>query len=156
MLIGGLPYCTRANLANYLPAATLALATDQQKDQACLDASEEADSYMRGRYALPMSAVGNDVVMYCSWMACYHLMNLIGWPPQANSDSNIRERYYKAVGWPDKPGTGWFPGIQRQTVHPDVTPAVAQPGDAIHDVPQVHTSQQRGWQTFRGGKPTVQ
>ena len=149
-------YCSPANLAQYLPASVLSRSTNAQQLQACADASEEADSYLRGRYALPLDAWGNDVTRYTSWIACYLLMTLIGFTPQAGSDKFIVERYYQAVGWPDRPGTGWFPGIQRQAIHPDVTPAQPQPGDAVHDVPQVLTTQQRGWQTFSGGKPTIQ
>lgn len=155
MLVGGLPYCQPSNLASYLPASTLALASPAQQTQACNDASEEADSYLRGRYQLPMLAVGNDVVMRVSHMACYHLMNLIGWPPQAGADRNILERYYAAVGWPDRAGTGWFPGIQRQAIHPDVTPTLASPGNPVYDLPQVRTSPQRGWLDTRNGRPVV-
>lgn len=143
---GGAPYVTAAQLAQYIPAATLNLATMAQQNQACLDATEEADSYLRGRYALPLTAWGNDVVRYTAYIACYLLMSgPIGWAPEAGSDSNITTNYYRAVGWPDRPGTGWFVGVQRQSIQPDVTPSVAQPGDAVHDVPQVFTSQQRGW-----------
>jgi phage gp36-like protein len=149
-------YCTPTNLTQYLPASVLNLATNAQQLQACADASEEADSYLRGRYALPMSAVGSDVVRYVSWMACYLLCTMIGFAPQAGSDKLIVERYYQAVGWPDRPGTGWFPGVQRQAIHPDVTPAQPQPGDAVHDVPQVRTTVQRGWQTTSGGTPSSQ
>jgi phage gp36-like protein len=143
---GGAPYVTASQLAQYIPAATLNLATLAQQNQACLDATEEADSYLRGRYALPLTAWGNDVVRYTAYIACYLLMSgPIGWAPEAGSDSNITTNYYRAVGWPDRPGTGWFVGVQRQSIQPDVTPSVAQPGDAVHDVPQVFTSQQRGW-----------
>ena len=151
--VGGAPYVTPAELLNYLPAATLALATPTQQLQACNDATEEADSYMRGRYALPLLAWGTDITRYTAYIAVYLLMSgPIGWAPQAGTDDNIRTNYYRSVGWPDRPGSGWFPGIQRQNVQPDVTPSTPQPGDAVHDVPQVFTSQQRGWNQ-RFGKP---
>jgi phage gp36-like protein len=149
----GAPYVLYTQLSSYLPAATLNLATIVQQQQACLDATEEADSYMRGRYALPLLAWGNDITRYTAYIAVYLLMSgPIGWAPQAGTDDNIRTNYYRAVGWPDRPGSGFFPGIQRQNIQPDVTPSTAQPGDAIHDVPQVFTSQQRGWNQ-RFGRP---
>lgn len=149
-------YCTPANLAQYLPASVLNLATNAQQLQACTDASEEADSYLRGRYSLPMLAVGSDVTRYTSWIACYLLCQLIGFAPQTGSDKLIVERYYQAVGWPDRAGTGWFPGVQRQAIHPDVTPTINPQDDPITGLPQVQTSQQRGWQqTGRNGKPVV-
>ena len=153
--VGGAPYVTPAELSNYLPAATLSLASAAQQLQACNDATEEADSYLRGRYALPLLSWGTDVTRYTGYIAVYLLMSgPIGWAPQAGTDDNIRTNYYRAVGWPDRPGSGWFVGVQRQSVQPDVTPSTPQPGDAVHDVPQVFTSQQRGWNQ-RYGKPRV-
>jgi len=102
----GEPYCTREDLAKYLPAATLAQASTDVQDQACIDASEEADSYMRGRYTLPLLEWGSDVRKYTAWMACYLVMTQIGFNPTANSDSLIVQRYYQSVGWPDRQGTG--------------------------------------------------
>jgi len=98
---------------------------------------------------------GSDVRRYTAWIACYLVAQLIGFAPQAGSDRLIVERYYQAVGWPDRPGTGWFPGVQRQAIHPDVTPSVPQPGDAIHDLPQVHSAPQVGWNLCVGGKRVV-
>lgn len=149
-------YVTPTQLAQYLPAAVLSLATLSQQQQACDDASQEADSYLRGRYALPLQEWGADVTRYTAYIASYLLCTLIGFAPQTESDRLIVERYYMAVGWPDRAGTGWFPGVQRQAIHPDVVPAVAQPGDPVHDLPQVSTSGQRGWQTTAGnGRPSV-
>ena len=146
---------TVAQLGQYLPASTLNLATSGQQLQACLDATEEIDSYFRGRYALPLLAWGNDVVRMTAYVAVYLLMTgPVGLAPQAGADANITQNYYRAVGWPDRPGTGWAPGVQRQSIHPDVTPTVAQPGDPVHDVPQVHTAPQRGW-TNRFGPQRV-
>lgn len=152
---GGAPYVTVAQLGQYLPAATLSLATLAQQAQACLDATEEADSYLRGRYSLPMESWGNDLVRYTAYIAVYLLLTgPIGMAPQAGSDANVTQNYYRAVGWPDRVGTGWFPGIQRQAIHPDVTPAIAPGQDPGHDVPQVFTSPQRGW-TRRSGRQGV-
>jgi hypothetical protein len=152
---GGTPYVESTQLPQYIPLATLNLATVAQQQQACLDATEEIDSYLRGRYALPMLAWGADLTRYTAYIAIYLLaMGPIGMAPQAGADSNITTNYYRAVGWPDRPGTGWGPGIQRQAIHPDVTPSTAQPGDPRHDIPQVFTSQQRGWNQ-RFGKPVT-
>lgn len=153
---GNTPYVTAAQLAQYLPAATLALATGAQQAQACLDATEEADSYIRGRFQLPLLAWGNDLTRYTAYIAIYLLLTgPIGIAPQAGADANITTNYYRAVGWPDRPGTGWFPGIQRQAIQPDVTPTVPAGADPVHDMPQVTTDPQRGWQQFRNGKPVV-
>ena len=153
---GGVPYVAAAQLSQYLPAATLNLATSAQQAQACLDATEEADSYIRGRYALPLLAWGNDLARYTAYIAVYLLMSgPIGWAPQAGTDDNITTNYYRAVGWPDRPGTGWFPGIQRQSIQPDLTPSTPVGADAVHDLPQVSSNAPRGWQQFRNGKPVI-
>ncbi len=152
---GGTPYATASDLAGYLPASTLALASGANQDLACLNATETADSDLRGRYSLPLLAWGNDLRMHTAWVACYLLMQQIGFAPQAGADRLIVDRYYMAVGWPDKAGTGWFPGIQRQAIHPDVTPTLATLHDPTHDLPQVQTSPQRGWQQSRNGRPVI-
>lgn len=149
-------YCTVQDVAQYMPAPVLALTSTLQQQQACEDASSEADSYLRGRYQLPLLAWGPDVTRYTAWIACYLLQTLIGFAPQAGADQLIRERYYQSVGWPDRAGTGWFPGIQRQAIHPDVTPTLGSPGNATYDLPQVQTAQIRGWQQVNSaGKPVV-
>jgi hypothetical protein len=152
---GNTPYCVRGDLAQYLPPAVLSLVVDTVLDQACLDATEELDSYFRGRYSLPLLSWGNDVRRYTAWIACYLVAQRIGFAPQAGSDRLLVERYYMAVGWPDRAGTGWGPGVQRQSIHPDVVPSVPIGQDAIHDLPQVQSQQMRGWQQTRGGKPVV-
>jgi hypothetical protein len=153
---GNTPYVLYTQLAQYLPPATLSLATIAQQQQACLDATEEADSYIRGRFQLPLLAWGNDLTRYTAYIAVYLLMSgPIGWAPQAGTDSNITTNYYRAVGWPDRPGTGWFPGIQRQAIQPDVTPSIPVGQDPGHDAPQVSSDQPRGWMQYRNGKPVV-
>ena len=153
----GSPYVTVSQLSQYLPAATLNLATAAQQLQACLDASEEADSYVRGRFQLPLLEWGNDFTRHTAYIAIYLLMSgPIGWAPQAGSDDNITRNYYRSVGWPDRPGSGWFPGIQRQAIQPDVTPSIPVGSDPGHDAPQVASQPVRGWQQFnRRGRPVV-
>lgn len=114
----------------------------------CQQASELADSYLRGRYALPLVSWGGDVTYRTAQIAVYLILSARGYNPSAGADSRVRQNYEDAIAW--------FEGVQRQAVHPDVTPAVAQPGDPIHDLPQVHTSPQRGWAQCSGnGTPSV-
>jgi hypothetical protein len=148
-------------LGQYLPQSVLNLATVGQQQQACLDATEIADSYIRGRYQLPLLAWGNDVTRYTAAIAIYLLLDgPIGWAAMAGSDRNIRANYARAVGGPDpdNPGyvhPGWFPGIQRQNIQPDVTPSSTPGADPLHDAPQVASDPPRGWQQFRCGRPVV-
>lgn len=158
---GGAPYVVYTALGQYGPAAVLDLATVAQQQQACMDATEMADAYLRGRYQLPLLAWGNDVTRYTAAVVWYLLLDgPIGWGAMAGSDRNIRAGYARAMGGPDpdNPGyihPGFFPGIQRQNIQPDVTPSVPTGQDALHDAPQVSSDPQRGWQQFSGGRPVI-
>lgn len=148
---GGSPYVVASQLPQYGPPAMIGLATSAQQDQACLDATEEMDGFLRGRYGngtgQPFEIVswGNDLTKWTAYIAINNIAELIGYAPQAGADVNLKTNYYRAVGWPDKPGTGWGPGIQRQSIHPDITPMVPIGSNPNADIPQVITSQQRGW-----------
>jgi len=159
---GNTPYVTYTQLPQYMPAAVLNLATVAQQQQACLDATEIADSYIRGRYQLPLLAWGNDVTRWTAAIVVYLLLDgPIGWAAMAGSDRNVRSTYARALGGPDpdNPGyihPGFFPGIQKQNIQPDVTPSIAVGSDPLHDAPQVSSNQPRGWQQFSpNGRPVV-
>lgn len=154
---GNTPYVLYTQLSQYIPPQVLNLATVTQQQQACLDATEEADSYIRGRFALPLLAWGNDLTRYTAYIAIYLLMSgPIGWAATSgNPDSNVTTNYYRAVGWPDRPGTGWFPGIQRQAIHPDVTPTIPVGQDSTHDAPQVSSDPPRGWNQVCRGRSVI-
>lgn len=142
-------YCAPSDLSS-TGINSLALTSVPIAEQlaACQQASDTMDSYFRGRYALPLSNFGTDVTFRAVKIAVYLLMTARGFNPSAGADSRIRLDYEDAIAWCE--------GVQRQAVHPNVVPAVAQPGDGNHDLPQVQTSPQRGWRTFgSNGKPTV-
>jgi hypothetical protein len=70
------------------------------------------------------------------------MMSRRGFQPNAGADQMIRENYYKAVGWPDRQGSGFFPGVERQHIHLDVVQAgVTAPA---YQLPQVFTKPNRG------------
>jgi len=153
---GNAPYVTPAQLAQYCPAATLNLATYDQQLQACNDATNRADGYMNGRYAMPLLAWGNDITTNTAYIAVYLLLGMIGWAPQAGSDNNFERNFYVAIGGGPFREPGYFPGVQAQRISPTVTPSVPVGQDPIHDAPQVSSQPQRGWYQFnRGGKPVV-
>jgi phage gp36-like protein len=157
--VNGLAYVTPAQLLNYLPAATLNLATDAQQLQACADATSEADGYLSNRYAMPLQDWGPELTKYTAYIAVYQLMfGPIGLAPQAGSDANITRNYFQAVGGQLSDGTrldGWFPRIQRQALVPDITPSVPTGSDPGHDAPQVCSQPPRGWQQFRNGRSVI-
>jgi phage gp36-like protein len=149
----GAPYVTPAELPQYVPAATVNLATEPQQLQACLDATEEIDSYLRGRFGqvgtpLVLVAWGNDVTRMTAYIALYLLATgPIGYAPQAGADDNIGRNYDRAIAWGK--------GVQRQAIHPDVTPQLPDGADPLHDAPQVSSQPVRGWQMVRGGRSVI-
>ena len=127
----------QVSLVNVSPAEVTA---------ACVAASDEADSYMRGRFPVDTVATswGTDIRMNVSFIAAWILLQARGFRPSAGADETIRENYYKAVGDPrGEQGNGWFPGIQRQRVHPNIV--FPTPPVPTFQMPQVATSCPRGW-----------
>ena len=145
----GSQYCNPSDLTTYgINPIALSDVSLPEQTAACVAASERADSYMRGRYSLPLLSWGQDVTMMTAYVAVYMLMSARGYNPSAGADDMIRVRYEDAIKW--------FEGIQRQNTHPDVTPSVALGQNAGPDLPQVRTSPQRRYQEFSGsGTPSV-
>jgi hypothetical protein len=149
----GAPYCTPAQVAQVVQPAVLALATDAQQTQACINATAEADSYLANRYAMPLLAWGADLVLYTSYLAAYQLVRLlIGVAPQAGSDDVYDTMRRLAIGGKRNEENaprqeGWFEKVQRQAIVPDVTPSAAVGADPGHDAPQISSLPMRNWQT---------
>ena len=147
-------YCLPSDITTYaLPAGAIpASITPTQIAEACTAASNEADSYMRARYALPLQMnypIGGpfttfdpSLVRHTAYIAAFILMSFRGFSPTAGADQMIRENYYKAVGWPDRPGSGFFPGVERQHIHLDVVQATVTPPQ--YNLPTVYTRPPRG------------
>lgn len=117
---------------------------------ALIAASSVGDSYMRGRYNLPItgSSAGAGIfdpaiVIRCCHIAAYNLMSGRGFNPEPGADKILESRYFEAVGYPDRPGSGWFPAVQRQSIHPDVTDS--SPNGPAHPFPAFTSSRPRGW-----------
>jgi phage gp36-like protein len=111
------PYATIADLTNYgLPATALGtLSTTKQQD--ALDAAAGAvDSYLRGRYALPL---GNPIPVELTEATCkiaaWRLLQVRGFNPNAPGDVALQLGYAEAVTWLNK--------VQRQAAHPNVVQA---------------------------------
>lgn len=160
-------YCQPSDLTSVLAPAALATTTATQQQAACVAASERADSYLRGRYGVSdgqggylqplLITWGSDLTLMTSYIAAYLLMEARGFNALAGADQGILRRYYEAVGNPNlPPGNGWFPSVQRQAVHPNVTPQSAMLRNAGNDLPQVQSQTMRGWgNNTRGGTPAV-
>lgn len=125
----GAAYCAPTDLAIYgCPAQALAqyapLASNPTLLLNCLAASGQADSFMRSRYPIDNGGLltwGVEITMHVAWIATYITFSALGYDSENGSDRQISDRYYQAVGYPDRPGSGYFPGVERQRIHPNVT-----------------------------------
>lgn len=143
---GGAPYVTQPQLSNYWPAAAFNGISVAIQDQACLDATGEVDGRISGRYAMPLLAWGNELTKVTAWIAIYLCFSTRGFNAMNGSDKTIQDRYWEMVGNPNVPGSlGWLDKVQRQSLHPDVTPTVPSNQSPTYDLPQVYTGIPRGW-----------
>lgn len=110
-------YASIADLVVYgLPSTALGSLTTDQKQAALDTASGEIDSYLRGRYGLPLATWGVEITKACAVIAAYELMNVRGFNPAAGADSNLELRHQKTLAW--------LSDVQHQAAHPNVQSAV--------------------------------
>lgn len=114
-----------------MPETARSFLTDDTLTAGLTAASEVANSYLRGRYSFPLVAWGQDLRMYTCWVANFLMLSGgRGYNAGAGADVNILERYTLAVDW--------FQGVQRKSIHPDITPSDGQ--SPTFDTPLVITS----------------
>jgi phage gp36-like protein len=138
----GTQYVLQTELPNYINALALASIPVGVQNQACIDASETADSYLRGRFPLPLLTFGTDLKRYTAYIAIKQMLVARG-VSQDGDNQTIWDNYFEAVGGGPNRLVGWFPAVQRGAIEPDVT--VNAPGPPTYTLPQVYTSPPRGW-----------
>lgn len=57
-------------------------------------------------FTLPLLAIGDEVRMYCSWIAAYLLVSSAGYAPENGADLVYRQRYEDALKWLTKVAAG--------------------------------------------------
>jgi len=140
-------YASSTDLTTFgLPLTALGQLTAAQIAGALDVASQKVDSYLRGRYALPLLAWGSEITEATAKIAAYNLLTIRGYNPAAGADINIKLRFDDAITWLNK--------VQRQAAHPNVTPQntqatyYGQPKVTSQSVTQVFTgatAANRGW-----------
>ncbi len=132
-------YCSPTDVGTYaMNAIALSVIPTLQQTAACAAASEKLDSYFRGRYPLPLLNWGTDVTMHAAYIAAFLMYSgSRGATPMKGSDEMVRQNYEDAIKWAE--------GVQRQTIHPDVTVATPFAG-SDYQFPQVMSPNcPRGW-----------
>jgi phage gp36-like protein len=74
-------------------------ATSAQVQNAILDASGEADSYIKKRYTLPLLKWGNDLRSAVRRMARYYALGDRGFDPTKAADQAVVSQYRDAIAW---------------------------------------------------------
>ena len=118
-----------------------------EQQGAIVAASAMIDDRIAGRYQLPLLAWPSSFTYHCAKIAVYICLSARGYSPDAGADPLWKTDYEKAIEWAN--------GIQRQAIHPQVTPSAPSPGNRTYDLPQVQTQPQRGWNWYGGGTPRV-
>ena len=117
-----------------MPAVALAKVDAAALPEALEQASELIDSYIRGRYTLPLSNWGGDLRRACIVVAVYDLLSLRGYTP-AGEDDNVRLRYLDVLKW--------LEGVRDEKIHTaqivDATP------DESEESATVVCDALRGW-----------
>lgn len=124
-------YASPPDLLTYgFPATALGTLTTPQQQAALDTASATVDSYLRGRYALPLLAWGPEVTEWACIIAAYKLISIRGFNPANGSDRTLKDRYDRCMYE--------LAEVQRQARHPNVTPQASQ--TPTFNAPQVWSS----------------
>lgn len=129
-------YATAAQLLQLgLPGRALTDVSTADRNAALDAASDLADSYLRSRFELPLTAWGDDLRRAVCSVAVYDLLSRRGYNPEQGADDNIRARHDDAVRWLEKVAAG----LVSPSVTDSSTPATAGSGARVrsHDA--------RGW-----------
>lgn len=140
-------YASLAQLYTYgAPEKSFGQLTDDQKNNELEASSRYVDTFLRGRYSLPLIAWGVEITEATCKVAAYNLMNVRGYNPASGADANLQLRYQETVNW--------LRLIQKQQAHPDVTPQpdntpnYNQPtviSSSVVDLATGATATNRGW-----------
>jgi phage gp36-like protein len=139
-------YALISDLSIYgCPANALNDITNEQLQGAIDNACAIVDSYLRGRYVLPIVSWGVEITEATCRIAVYNLMNIRGFEA-SGLDSNIVNRYSDTIQWLNK--------VQRQSAHPNITDSTPATGQyarpsvvstSVIYTNSSRTAKNRGW-----------
>lgn len=123
-----MPYVSTAEFnALGLPAAALSGFTGDPDDFAAA-ASGTVDSYLRGRYKLPLSEpYPQEIKRATAVLMAYDLLSVRGFDAENGSDQNTLIRYEKTIEWLNMVAAGKV----NLSVAADATPNVADGGPSV-------------------------
>lgn len=130
-------YATTTDLARFgAPAAALAAFDGTAQTAALVAASSVADGYLAQRFALPLTAWGDDLRKHVCWIAAYDLISGRGFREDALGADTLDARYDRALSWLKSVSSG---SVEPQGVT-DATPGVRETAGVV-----VASRPRRGW-----------
>jgi phage gp36-like protein len=115
-------YATQDDLFRLgLPEGALRGVSPSAIEDALEAASRLADSYLRARYALPLTAWDEALTRAVAAIAAYDLMAVRGYDPARGADEVLRLRYEDAIRWLERVAAG------------EVTPEVEDSTPDVHE-----------------------
>jgi phage gp36-like protein len=147
-----LRYATRDDLETWGLSARALEGFDPDVITKELDAASRlVDSYISGKYALPLQTVGADLGKATAVIAAYELLSNVGYNPATpGADENFRLRYVDKIAWLKDLRDG-------KAVSTGTTGSGGEPVDTATTMarPIVISSSQRGYSSrgngYRGG-----
>jgi len=128
-------YCEPSHVTKYaLPEHSIAAKTIEERLEACLAASDEADGFIASAYEMPLVAWTTDVTMHCAYLAGAVLFGARG-ADLNGPDALVFHNRDMALKWFDRLANGRVkpPGIV------DSTPETFEGGAVVESSPR------RGW-----------
>lgn len=93
-------YASRTDLTTHgLSSAAIGSISTTAQDAALDAASRVADSYLRARYAVPVTGYGVDLTRAVCSIAAWDLLSVRGFDPQRGGDEAVRLRAEDALRW---------------------------------------------------------
>lgn len=133
-------YATRTDLTRLgIRAGALTGVSTDEQDAALEAASDLADSYMRSRYALPLTGYGDDLKRAVCAVAAWDLLSTRGFAPQGGADEAVQTRYESAIGWLKDVSAG------RAAVSGGNTTPTPTRTSRVSSAASVTSSAKRGW-----------
>lgn len=141
------PYITVGEFSDLgIPAAAYAGLAPTVLSSAILSASSLADSYLRKRYTLPISAPGDDLKAKVADLVQYNLLVVRGFRPDSGNDVLASKRRDDAENW--------FRDVAKGLVEPDIvdgTAEVDEEGPLAYSEPVQNFSMQTRGRSSTGG-----
>lgn len=134
-------YCSPDDLQRFgLPEETIESLERSAEDKAdaCLAATDEAEGYLATRYTMPLVAWGEALRLHTSKLAVVSFLDKAGWQP-SGPDDVIMAAYDRAIAW--------LKGVSKGTISPPgiVDSSAPTAGSSVSGGARVRSSTLRGW-----------